>query len=105
MDPPLTQLTLGKKGKGLSSVLISQQGKAHKRRKLNEGQFDHPHVQRATEQQIFAAQHQQQEDLESQEVGDFVYGQPGNTPQQTFFQKFGSKKRSRTMPASFFNFG
>ena len=48
----------------------------------------------------------QADELESQELGNFVYpGEPGNTPQQEFVQKFGSKKRSRTMPASFFNLG
>jgi len=43
---------------------------------------------------------------ENEDLADFIYGaDPGNTPQQEFLQKFGSKKRTRTMPASFFNFG
>ena len=58
-------------------------------------------MQRATEEQIRQAEAQQQDDQESQAIGSFVYEEPGNTPQQTFFQKFGSKKRTRTMPASF----
>ena len=42
------------------------------------------------------------EDHELTEIGNFVYGPaPGNSPQVEFQQKFGSKKRTRTMPSSF----
>ena len=65
----------------MSSVLISKQGKPYKRRKLNEGQADHPLVQRAIEEQIRQAMAQQEDAQESQVLGNFVYpDQPGNTP-------------------------